>query len=70
MNFSLFKERLFVSMGVREKPRVYCSLLAYCTACFGRSNFWPPDALAPTDAFRILAAEVGIWAGIRTDNFA
>jgi hypothetical protein len=26
-------------MGVRSKPRVYCSLLAYCTARFGRSNF-------------------------------
>jgi hypothetical protein len=22
---------LFVSLGVRGKPRVYCSLLAYCT---------------------------------------
>jgi hypothetical protein len=30
---------LFVSLGVRGKPRVYCSLLAYCTARFGRSNF-------------------------------
>jgi hypothetical protein len=30
---------LFVSMGVRGKPRMYCSLLAYCTARFGRSNF-------------------------------
>jgi hypothetical protein len=26
-------------MGVRGKPRVYCSLLAYCAARFGRSNF-------------------------------
>jgi hypothetical protein len=32
-------KRLFVYMGVRGKPRVYCRLLAYCTACFGRSNF-------------------------------
>jgi hypothetical protein len=30
---------LFVYMGVRGKPRMYCSLLAYCTARFGRSNF-------------------------------
>jgi hypothetical protein len=30
---------LFVSMGVRGKPRMYCSLLAYCTARFGRSKF-------------------------------
>jgi hypothetical protein len=28
-----------VSMGVRGKPRMYYSLLAYCTARFGRSNF-------------------------------
>jgi hypothetical protein len=26
-------------MGVRGKPRMYYSLLAYCTARFGRSNF-------------------------------
>jgi hypothetical protein len=30
---------LFVSVGVRGKPRMYCSLLAYCTARFGRSDF-------------------------------
>jgi hypothetical protein len=30
---------LFVFMGVRGKPRMYYSLLAYCTAPFGRSNF-------------------------------
>jgi hypothetical protein len=30
---------LFVSMGVCGKPRMYYSLLAYCTARFGRSNF-------------------------------
>jgi hypothetical protein len=62
---------LFVSMGVRGKPRMYCSLLAYCTARFGRSNFWPPNALAPTDAFRTLTVEVGTYGrGIRTGNFA
>jgi hypothetical protein len=39
---------LFVSMGVRGKPRMYCSLLAYCTAHFGRYNFghqMPPRLL-------------------------
>jgi hypothetical protein len=30
---------LFVSMGVCGRPRMYCSLLAYCTARFVRSNF-------------------------------
>jgi hypothetical protein len=30
---------LFVYMGVGGKPWVYYSLLAYCTARFGRSNF-------------------------------
>jgi hypothetical protein len=30
---------LFVSRGVRVKPRMYYSLLAYCTARFGSSNF-------------------------------
>jgi hypothetical protein len=30
---------LFVSIGVRGKPRMYCSMLAYRTARFGRSNF-------------------------------
>jgi hypothetical protein len=34
-------------------------------------QLWPPDAPAPTDAFRALAAEVGTYGrGIRTGNFA
>jgi hypothetical protein len=34
-------------------------------------KLWPPDAPAPTDAFRTLAAEVGTYGrGIRTGNFA
>jgi hypothetical protein len=45
-------------MGVRGKPRVYCSLLAYCTARFGRSNVGHQMSTAPTDAFRTLAAEL------------
>jgi hypothetical protein len=52
---------LFVSLGVRGKPRVYCSLLAYCTARFGRSNFGLQMRPAPADAFRTLAAEVGTY---------
>jgi hypothetical protein len=39
-------------MGVRGKPRMYCSLLAYCTARFGRSKFGHQMP-------RTLAAEVG-----------
>jgi hypothetical protein len=35
------------------------------------SQLWPPDAPAPTDAFRTLAAEVGTYVqGIRTVNLA
>jgi hypothetical protein len=45
---------LLLLLGVRGKPRMYCSLLAYCTARFGRSNFSLLDAPAPTDAFRTL----------------
>jgi hypothetical protein len=52
---------LFVSLDVRGKPRMYYSLLAYCTTSFERSNFWPPDTPAPNDAFRTLAAEVGTY---------
>jgi hypothetical protein len=34
-------------------------------------QLWPPDAPAPTDAFRTLAAEVETYGrGIRTGNFA
>jgi hypothetical protein len=57
-------------LGVRGKPRMYCSLLAYCTARFGRSNFSILDAPAPTDAFSTLAAEVGTTSGNRPVNFA
>jgi hypothetical protein len=61
---------LLLLLGVRGKPRVYCSLLAYFTARFGRSNFSLLDAPAPTDAFRTLAAEVGSMSGNRSINFA
>jgi hypothetical protein len=47
----------FVSMGVRGKPRVYCSLLAYCSARFGRSTF----GHQMPRAYRTLAAEVGTY---------
>jgi hypothetical protein len=52
---------MFVSMGVRGKSRMYYSLLAYCTARFGRSNFGHQMPPAPTDTFRTLAAEVGTY---------
>jgi hypothetical protein len=42
---------------------LYCPLWMF--------QLWPPDAPAPTDAFRTLAAEVGTYGrGIRTGNFA
>jgi hypothetical protein len=52
---------LLLLLGVRGKPRMYRSLLAYCTArfCCKRSNFSLLDTPAPTDAFRTPAAEVG-----------
>jgi hypothetical protein len=41
----------------------------FCT--FWTFQLWPPDAPAPTDAFRTLAAEVGNYGrGIRTGNLA
>jgi hypothetical protein len=40
-------------MGVRGKPRMYRRLWTF--------QLWPPDAPAPTDAFRTLAAEVGTY---------
>jgi hypothetical protein len=49
---------------------MYYSLLAYCTARFGRSDFSLLDATAPTDAFRTLTAEVGTMSGNRSINFA
>jgi hypothetical protein len=57
-------------LGVCGKPRMYCSLLAYCTTRFGRSNFSLLDAPAPIDAFRTLAAEVGTMSGNKPINFA
>jgi hypothetical protein len=57
-----------VVVGVRGKTRMYYSLLAYCTARFGRSNFGHQMSPAPTDAFRTLAAEVGTYGrGIRPE---
>jgi hypothetical protein len=63
--FRLLLLLLLLLLGVRGKLRMYCSLLAYCTARFGRSNFSLLDAPAPTDAFRTLAGEVGTMSGNR-----
>jgi hypothetical protein len=61
---------LFVSVGVRGKPRMYCSLLAYCTARFGRSNCGHQVPPVPTDAFHTSGGSWNLWAGTRTGNFA
>jgi hypothetical protein len=52
---------VFVSMGVRGKPRMYCSLAGFLYRPLWTFQLWPPDAPAPTDAFRTLAAEVGTY---------
>jgi hypothetical protein len=50
-------------MGVRGKPRMYISLAGFLYPQLWTFQLWPPDAPAPTDASRILAAEVGtLWA--------
>jgi hypothetical protein len=62
---------LFVSMGVRGKPRMYYSLAGFLYRPLWTFQLWPPDAPAPTDIFRTLAAEVGTYGrGIRAGNFA
>jgi hypothetical protein len=62
---------LFVSMGVRSKPRMYLSLAGLLYSPLWTFQLWPPDASAPTDAFRTLAAEVGTYGRrMRTDNLA
>jgi hypothetical protein len=61
---------LFVSMGVRGKPRMYCSLTGLLYRPLWTFQLWPPDATAPTDAFRTLAAEVGTYGRGRTGKFS
>jgi hypothetical protein len=62
---------LFVSMGVRGKPRMYLSLAGFLYRPLWTFQLWPPDTFAPTDASRILAAEVGTYGrGTRTGNLA
>jgi hypothetical protein len=62
---------LFVSMGVRGKPRMYLSLAGFLYSPLWTFQLWPQDAPAPTDAFRTLAAEVRTYGrGMRTGNFA
>jgi hypothetical protein len=61
----------FVSMVVRGKPRMYLSLAGFLYRPLWTFQLWPPDAPAPTDAFRTLAAEVGTYGrGMRTGNLA
>jgi hypothetical protein len=68
---TVLPDLIVMCMGVGGKPRMYYSLLVYCTARFERSNFGHQMPSAPTDAFRTLAAEVGTYGrGIRTGNFA
>jgi hypothetical protein len=52
---------LFVSMGVRGNPRMYLSLAGFLYRPLWTFQLWQPDASAPTDAFRTLAAEVGTY---------
>jgi hypothetical protein len=52
---------LFFSMGVRGKPQMYVSLAGFLYRPLWTFQLWPPDASAPTDASRTLAAEVGTY---------
>jgi hypothetical protein len=62
---------LFVSMGVRGKPRMYLSLAGFLYRPLRTFQLWPPDAPALNDASRTPAAEVGTYGrGIRTGNLA
>jgi hypothetical protein len=61
---------LFVSMGVRGKPRIYLSLVGFLYRPLWTFQLWPPDASAPTDASRTLAAEVETWAGNEDRKFS
>jgi hypothetical protein len=60
-----------VSMGVRGKPRMYYSLAGFLYRPLWTCQLCPPDAPAPIDAFRTLAAEVETYGrGIRSGNLA
>jgi hypothetical protein len=62
---------LFVSMGVRGKPRMYRSLADFLYRPLWTFQLWPPNASEPTDAFRTLAAEAGTCGRkMRTGNLA
>jgi hypothetical protein len=54
---------LFVYMGVRGKPRMYYSLLAYCTARFGRSNFGHEMPRAYRRVPHSSGGSWNLWAG-------
>jgi hypothetical protein len=55
---------LFVSMGVRDKPRMYLSVAGFLNRPLWTFQLWPPDAPALTDAFRTPAAEVGTYGRV------
>jgi hypothetical protein len=50
-------------MGVRGKPRVYCNLLAYRTARFGRSNFGHQMLHANRRVPHSSGGSWNLWAG-------
>jgi hypothetical protein len=71
VTLNVYVRGLFVSMGVRGKPRMYYSLTGFLYRPLWAFQLWLPDAPAPIDAFRNLAAEVGTYGrGIRTGNLA
>jgi hypothetical protein len=61
---------LFVSVGVRGKPRMYLSLAGFLYRPLWTFQLWTPGASVPTVASRTLAAEVGtLWAGNEDRKF-
>jgi hypothetical protein len=48
---------------------VYCSLTGLLYRPLWTFQLWPPEAPAPNDAFRTLAAEVGTYGRGRTGKF-
>jgi hypothetical protein len=61
---------LFVSMGVRGKPRIYYSLLTYFNARFGLSNFGHQMPRAYRPVPHSSGGSWNLWEGKRTGNLA